>query len=62
MDLISDEILFCENQSISTEGDVLCLAHMAEARVPDCPWRTPEDRLRAVYPCSDYAKRGIDRC
>ena len=41
-------------QSVDELGKVICLAHLAEARVPDCPYKSKEERASAKYPCSDY--------
>lgn len=46
--------LWCINQWIDENGKVACLAHLAEARVFDCRYDSPEDRLKSNYPCSDY--------
>lgn len=46
--------LWCEEQSIDETGEVICLAHMAEARVFGCPYASSAARLEAEYPCSDY--------
>ena len=45
---------WCDNQSVDEMGKVICLAHLAEARVPDCPYKSKEERASAKYPCSDY--------
>lgn len=45
---------WCDNQSVDELGKVICLAHLAEARVPDCPYKSKEERASAKYPCSDY--------
>ncbi len=49
--------LWCDNQYIDSNGDVVCMAHLVEDRVLDCPYKTLRDRLRAQYPCSDYEER-----
>lgn len=49
--------LWCDNQQIVEDGGIVCLAHMAEARVFDCPYKNNEDRLDSRYPCSDYELR-----
>lgn len=49
-----DNLIWCNNQSINTDGKMLCLAHLAEGRVPICPYADNADRLRSEYPCSDY--------
>lgn len=51
---ISPTSKWCDNQSVDELGKVICLAHLAEARVPDCPYKSKEERASAKYPCSDY--------
>lgn len=51
---ISPTSKWCDNQSVDELGKVICLAHLAEARVPDCPYKSKEERAIAKYPCSDY--------
>lgn len=51
---ISPTSKWCNNQSVDELGKVICLAHLAEARVPDCPYKSKEERVSAKYPCSDY--------
>lgn len=51
---ISPTSKWCDNQSVDEMGKVICLAHLAEARVPDCPYKSKEERASAKYPCSDY--------
>lgn len=51
---ISPTSKWCVNQSVDEMGKVICLAHLAEARVPDCPYKSKEERASAKYPCSDY--------
>lgn len=46
--------LWCGNQWVDENGVVACLAHLAEARVLNCPYKDNEDRLSHEYPCSDY--------
>lgn len=36
---ISPTSKWCDNQSVDEMGKVICLAHLAEARVPDCPYK-----------------------
>ena len=47
--------LWC-NQQISDEtgGVVLCLAHLAECRIFNCPYESNEKRLKSQFPCCDY--------
>ena len=54
---ISPTSKWCDNQSVDELGKVICLAHLAEARVPDCPYKSKEERASAKYPCSDYMAR-----
>jgi len=54
------ESLWCNNQSVDTDGKVICLAHLAEARVSYCPYKDVADRLRSEYPCSDFMEN-MDR-
>lgn len=42
---ISPTSKWCDNQSVD---------EMGEARVPDCPYKSKEERASAKYPCSDY--------
>lgn len=51
---ILNKLIWCGNQSVDTDGRMLCLAHLAEGRVPFCPYSDQADRLRSQYPCSDY--------
>ena len=37
---ISPTSKWCDNQSVDEMGKVICLAHLAEARVPDCPYKS----------------------
>lgn len=37
---ISPTSKWCDNQSVDELGKVICLAHLAEARVPDCPYKS----------------------
>lgn len=52
--------LWCAEQEFDETGEVICMAHLAEGRVPNCPYKTPLDRKRAEYPCSDYKERKYD--
>ena len=49
---------FCEWHGLSVEaqqeGVYDCNAHLHEARCFACPYDSPNDRLKAKYPCSDY--------
>lgn len=47
---------WCNNQAFDENHVVICLAHLAEARVFTCPYKSPSERLEAEYPCSDYWK------
>lgn len=49
-----DSLIWCDYQSVDTDGRVRCLAHLAENRVPLCPYLNNVDRLRSKYQCSDY--------
>lgn len=49
--------LFCQEQVACVDSSVYCLAHLAEARVLDCPYESREDRLKSDYPCQDYRER-----
>lgn len=55
MDLEPASIFWCKHQGKDKEG-IFCDAHIAEGRAFNCPYKTPEDRLEAEYPCSDYEK------
>ena len=44
---ISPTSKWCDNQSVDELGKVICLAHLAEARVPDCPYKSKEERASA---------------
>lgn len=46
--------LWCHNQTIDEAGRIICLAHLAEARVQNCPYINNEDRLSYAYPCADF--------
>lgn len=46
--------LWCENQTTDETGQIVCLAHLAESRVQNCPYMSNDDRLSRQYPCSDY--------
>ncbi len=47
---------WCENQALDEHGQVICLAHLAEARVLNCPYSNEAERKTKKYPCSDYQK------
>lgn len=49
--------MWCENQAVDENGSIMCLAHLAEGRVLDCPYESEEQRLKSEYPCSDYQKK-----
>lgn len=51
------EPFWCEHQDVDESGKVVCLAHLAEGRVFRCQYKTPEDRLRKRFPCSDYRQK-----
>lgn len=53
-----EKVLWCDNQSIDEHGTVICLAHLVDGRVFNCPYRNEGDRLEAEYPCSDYKEHG----
>lgn len=40
------------------EEGIFCTAHLHEDRCFNCPYPSPEERLKAQYPCSDYKPRG----
>ncbi len=46
--------LWCAEQEFDETGEVVCMAHLAEGKAPNCPYKTPLDREEAEYPCSDY--------
>lgn len=52
--MITDFRIWCDNQTLDTEGKVRCLAHLHEGSVLFCLYSDNADRLRAKYPCSDY--------
>lgn len=54
--------LWCEEQGRDENKSIICLAHLAEGRVLDCPYLNKEDRLKAYYPCSDYRERRAEEC
>lgn len=45
--------LWCTNQGIDEEG-VFCMAHLAEDRAFNCPYKDALECNKAEYPCSDY--------
>jgi hypothetical protein len=49
---------WCDQQRTCEEdlgkGTFTCSAHMAEARAPQCPYKSNEDRKSRQYPCQDY--------
>lgn len=45
--------LWCKHQGKDDEG-IFCAAHLHEDRAFNCPYKSPEARLKAEYPCSDY--------
>lgn len=47
--------LWCDNQIIC-EGKIVCTAHLAEARVFNCPYENNDKRMESEYPCSDYRR------
>lgn len=46
--------LWYQQQMIDKDNYIICLAHLAEGRVFDCPYENNEERIKAEYPCSDY--------
>lgn len=50
--------LWCVNQTTDSDsGQIICMAHLAESRALDCPYKDPNERWHAQYPCSDYEAR-----
>ena len=49
--------LWCNEQGLDENGRVICLAHLAEARVFDCPYKDAEERLKSKYHCSNFRRR-----
>lgn len=47
-------MMWCDNQMLDKENKVMCLAHLADGRVFDCPYRSYNERINAEHPCSDY--------
>lgn len=45
--------LWCVNQSVENDN-IICLAHLAEGRVFNCPYKSADERLQYVHACSDY--------
>ena len=45
---------WCENQMLDENNIIICVAHLAEGRVFDCPYKDNDKRLQANYPCSNY--------
>lgn len=50
--------LWCKQQVIDAENQILCAAYLAEARAFPCPYQNNEERQKAEYPCSDYKEMG----
>lgn len=47
--------MFCEMQSIDKEtGKIVCLAHLIDGQVFDCPYESERTREEVPYPCSDF--------
>lgn len=49
--------LWCKNQLqqiIGGEMCTICMAHLAEGRVLDCPYDDNSKRMKSKYPCVDY--------
>lgn len=53
-----DSALWCAKQTTDRDGHIFCVAHLAEGRLPDCPYLDSKDRLSRKYPCADYQPRG----
>ena len=53
---------WCEEQGLDENKTVICMAHLAEGRVLDCPYKNNADRMKAYYPCSDYKERRAEEC
>jgi hypothetical protein len=51
--------LWCDNQMLDENNIIICVAHLAEGRVFDCPYKNNDERLNAHYPCSDYKEKSI---
>lgn len=49
--------MWCDNQVLDANDRILCLAHLVEARVFECPYENNEKRMESKYPCSDYKER-----
>ena len=51
-------VKWCNNQYICEEdkgkGTFTCLAHLAEGRAFQCPYKDKESRQKTQYPCSDF--------
>lgn len=52
--MITDCLIWCDNQVVDTDGKVRCIAHLYEGKVLFCPYSDNADRLRHDHPCSDY--------
>lgn len=44
---------WCDKQAIDEKGVVICLAHLAEGRALNCPWKSNDERVKAEYLCSE---------
>lgn len=52
--------LWCDNQILDAHDNILCFAHLVEARVFECPYENNNKRMESEYPCSDYKERNND--
>lgn len=52
--------IWCGNQMIDENMNILCCAHLAENRVFNCPYTSNEKRMESKYPCSDMEE--IKQC
>lgn len=52
--------LWCARQGLEAECEfgkerkVLCLAHLSEDRIFECPYKNAADRASMNHPCADY--------
>lgn len=52
-DLEKANLMWCTRQGVDENDELVCLAHLHEDRILNCPYKTKEDRIAAAYPCSD---------
>lgn len=50
---------WCVHQEVGEDNKLMCLAHLSEDRIFNCPYADADDRRCHDYPCSDYKPEEI---